>query len=124
MDFIYHSNASLYIFEWRRNLFTAYSTGVFFFYNDAKKVSVAIILWSIVLLINALLEYSTGMAGDSLYVHLAYANEFLMATSVPFILAYNGERGGSGKKWEKNLFYIFYPLHLAIIYIIRGIYFV
>ncbi|VTS17099.1 TraX family protein [Streptococcus porcinus] len=89
----------------------------FFFNNNAKKVSVSVFIWSMILLSKTLFNYVDG--GNqvmSLYQQLTYSSEFLMMTSIPFILAYNGKRGGSGKKWEKNLFYVFYPLHLVIIY--------
>ncbi|MGT2722346.1 TraX family protein [Streptococcus porcinus] len=89
----------------------------FFFNNDAKKVSISLFIWSMILLGKTLFSYING--GNqvmSLYQQLTYSSEFLMMTSIPFILAYNGKRGGSGEKWEKNLFYVFYPLHLVIIY--------
>lgn len=35
------------------------------------------------------------------------------------ILMYNGERGFAKAKWTKYAFYIFYPLHLLILYLIR-----
>lgn len=91
----------------------------YFFNNDAKKVSVVIFTWSLFLLAKTLFSYFTG--GNevmSLYQNLTFSSDFLMMTSIPFILAYNGKKGGNNKKWEKNLFYIFYPLHLVIIYII------
>lgn len=91
----------------------------YYFNNDAVKVSGFIFVWSLGLLSWALFNYFTSMQEiTTLYDHLAFSSEFLMMTSIPFILAYNGKRGGSGKKWEKNLFYIIYPLHLVIIYII------
>ena len=35
------------------------------------------------------------------------------------ILMYNGERGFAKAKWTKYAFYIFYPLHLLVIFLIR-----
>ena len=35
------------------------------------------------------------------------------------ILMYNGERGFAKAKWIKYAFYIFYPLHLLVLYLIR-----
>lgn len=46
----------------------------------------------------------------------------MMITVLPFIYLYNGQRGGSGQKWQKNLFYYFYPIHLIIIYILSTIF--
>lgn len=91
----------------------------FFFDNDPKKVSLAILAWCTILFVNTMITYFTSVQGiGTLYQHLTYSSDFLMATSIPFILMYNGLRGGSGAKWEKNLFYIFYPAHFVIIYII------
>ena len=35
------------------------------------------------------------------------------------ILMYNGQRGFAKAKWTKYAFYIFYPLHLLALYLIR-----
>ena len=35
------------------------------------------------------------------------------------ILMYNGKRGFAKAKWTKYVFYIFYPLHLMILYLVR-----
>ncbi|MGX7347930.1 TraX family protein [Aerococcus vaginalis] len=89
----------------------------FYFKNDAKKVSLFIAGWSAVLLAKALFNHFSGAAGDiSLYQTLTFDNEFMMATVIPFLLSYNGQRGGYGKPWEKQLFYIFYPTHLIVLY--------
>ncbi|WP_042274845.1 TraX family protein [[Clostridium] dakarense] len=42
---------------------------------------------------------------------LMFNSDFLLILAVPFILAYNGERG-LNNKFSKYLFYVFYPLHL------------
>lgn len=97
----------------------------FYFNNDPKKVSAVIFGWSMILLVKAVYTYFTSMVGlTSLYGHLAFSNEFMMLAAIPFMLSYkgNGKKGGTGKPWEKNLFYIFYPLHLTIIYIIMWIF--
>lgn len=91
----------------------------YYFNNDPIKVSWFIFAWSMVLLAKSLFTYFIGAQDvTTLYAHLTFSSEFKMMTSIPFILAYNGKRGGSGKKWEKDLFYIIYPLHLVIIYIL------
>ena len=37
--------------------------------------------------------------------------------SIPLLARYNGERGGG--KWSKWFFYVFYPLHLVILGLIK-----
>ena len=50
---------------------------------------------------------------------LSFSNEFMMITVLPFIYLYNGQRGGNGAQWQRDLFYYFYPAHLLILYILR-----
>lgn len=50
-----------------------------------------------------------------LWTYLAYDHQFMQCLAIPLIAAYNGQRGGQGNSWEKNLFYIAYPLHLTLI---------
>ncbi|MBF0805804.1 hypothetical protein IR116_03145 [Streptococcus sp. 19428wA2_WM07] len=45
----------------------------------------------------------------------------MQCLAIPLITAYNGQRGGQGKSWEKNLFYIAYPLHLTLIYMFESL---
>lgn len=91
----------------------------FFFDNDKKKVSLSLFIWSIVLLVKTLISYFTGgQEYMTLYQQLSYSSEFLMMTAIPFILLYDGKRGGRGRKWEKNLFYFFYPAHLVALNLI------
>jgi len=39
-----------------------------------------------------------------------------MIAALPFIILYNGERGRYSLKY---LFYVFYPLHIWILYIVK-----
>lgn len=95
----------------------------YFFNNNAKKVSFVIALWSLLLFLKSLISYYTGAQDvQTLYQYLTFSNEFMMFTAILFILSYNGERGGQGKSWEKNLFYILYPAHLAVIYILAWLF--
>ncbi|MCD1146551.1 conjugal transfer protein TraX [Peptoniphilus sp. KCTC 25270] len=111
LPFVLLSEGGVYLFP--------IALACYFFKNDKKKVSLAILVWSTVLLGKAIFGYYTSSRGlISLCEHLAYANEFVIFTSIPFICLYNGQRGGKGKAWEKNLFYMFYPLHFVIIYFI------
>lgn len=115
IPFILFAEGGIYLFP--------IALACFLFNNDPKKVSISIFIWSAILFAKTMFSYFGGLNELlSLYKHLTYSSEFLMATSIPFILVYNGERGGRGKKWEKNLFYIFYPLHLIILYVLEIIF--
>lgn len=75
---------------------------------------------SLLLAIKAVINYySFGVTYSNLYHYLAFDNQFMQWLAVPLILAYNGERGGKGKRWEKDLFYVMYPMHLIVIYVIK-----
>ncbi len=41
--------------------------------------------------------------------------ELFALLSIPILLLYNGDKGQANNKW---LFYIFYPAHILIIYLI------
>ncbi|MFK4936781.1 TraX family protein [Lactococcus garvieae] len=59
-----------------------------------------------------------GDATTSLWHRLSIHPQFLMFTVLPFIYFYNGKKGGSGSLFEKYFFYIFYPVHIWILFII------
>ncbi|EEK76555.1 TraX [Bacillus cereus R309803] len=43
--------------------------------------------------------------------------QWMMIFALPFLLLYNGERGYN-KTWAKYMFYVFYPVHIWMLYII------
>jgi hypothetical protein len=93
----------------------------YLFSGNLKKITVGISLFSLILLINTLYNYLSFDNIISLYQELTFNNEFMIITVLPFIYLYNGKRGGNGAKWQKNLFYYFYPIHLIIIYLLQDI---
>jgi hypothetical protein len=93
----------------------------YLFRGNLKKITVGISLFSLILLINTLYNYLSFDNIISLYQELTFNNEFMIITVLPFIYLYNGKRGGNGAKWQKNLFYYFYPIHLIIIYLLQDI---
>lgn len=87
------------------------------FFRGSKPLQcVGIGVWSVVLLVLALISYSDS--GASLYTHLCFDNEWAMFLVIFFILLYNGERG-KNTKFSKYLFYVIYPIHLWILMIAR-----
>ena len=55
---------------------------------------------------------------ESINMMLTMNSDFLIILAVPFMLSYNGERGVNNK-FSKYLFYVFYPLHLWILEIMK-----
>lgn len=51
-----------------------------------------------------------GIAAESIWI------QWLSLTAIPLLLLYNGQRGILKMKW---LFYVYYPLHLVVIYFVE-----
>lgn len=83
--------------------------------GKTKKQIIAYVILSIILFAMSYVPYPTVEETISM---LMYNSDFLFILVVPFILMYNGERG-MNNKFSKYLFYVFYPLHLWILAIIK-----
>lgn len=68
-------------------------------------------------LLSSLLLYMM-LGGPIDYDMLMFNSDFLFILVIPVILLYNGERG-LNNKFSKYMFYVFYPLHLWLIAIIK-----
>lgn len=96
--------------------------GIAFFCFKARKrwSALAIGVFSLILLAKSLIAFLNLEQGTiDLLQYLTSDNHFTIIFSGLIIAIYNGERGGNGAAWQKYLFYIFYPLHLIIIYCIQ-----
>lgn len=58
--------------------------------------------------------FADVILGGSVFVFDRYTLIFAMLLSLPFIMAYNGKQGYK----IKHIFYVYYPLHLAVIWLI------
>lgn len=89
----------------------------YFFKDNMKKTIIGYIVLSLILFKMSFVWY-----GDikSTIDMLMFNSDFLFVLAIPFILAYNGERG-INNKFTKYLFYIFYPMHIWILAICRFI---
>lgn len=86
--------------------------------RQRNKLFIGIFVYTMILLGLAIASYVQMPVYQSLYGYLTFDNEFMMVTVVPLIGLYNGQLGGTGSKWNKYFFYVFYPVHLWIIYFI------
>ncbi|MBF0787243.1 MULTISPECIES: TraX family protein [unclassified Streptococcus] len=90
-------------------------------FHGSKRITVwALAVTSLLFAVKAIMNYySLGYAYTDLYHYLGFDNQFMQWLAIPLIMRYNGQRGGSGERWEKDLFYMIYPAHLVVIYILE-----
>lgn len=79
-----------------------------FYYNRDNKVRMSIFY---ILLSLSILSNPAGGVYNSLFI-VNY--QWMMVFALPFMLMYNGERG----RKAKYFFYIFYPVHIWVLYIL------
>ncbi|MGG0360546.1 TraX family protein [Bacillus tropicus] len=89
-------------------------TLIFYFFRE-KKIGL-IITYTLF----SLIEVPTLIMSGEVFTEMGlfgYNNQWMMIFALPFFLFYNGERGLNNAV-TKYMFYIFYPVHLWIIYTI------
>ncbi len=89
-----------------------------YFFKDKRKIMFfAYFLLSALLFFTAYTKYDT--INETINM-LMFNSDFLLICVIPFILLYNGERGPN-TKFNKYLFYVFYPLHIWLLAIAQFI---
>ncbi|MBU3179414.1 conjugal transfer protein TraX [Clostridium estertheticum] len=87
----------------------------YFFREKRNRAIIGYVILCVFFFITSYIPYATV----SETIEMLMANsDFLFITVVPFIFLYNGERG-LNTKFSKYFFYVFYPLHLWILAIIK-----
>lgn len=94
----------------------------YFLYGNKRKICIGVIITSLIFFLSVYAFYMGTDVTTSLFDVLCYNSEWMMGTVCIPILLYNGERGYTSK-FSKWLFYIFYPVHLWIIYILMNMFF-
>lgn len=90
--------------------------------GDQRKQAVS---FGVVYLLFAVLNTQNYMFGEesgwTMYVvaHAALSGVGILAAAVVMLVFYNGERAKRGRNFSKWFFYLFYPLHLLILYLIK-----
>ncbi|WP_269719694.1 TraX family protein [Bacillus sp. AP8] len=93
------------------SLYGTVMTLIFYFLKDKK-------MWMAIIYVFVSLGLTIGMASAYIFEAMfIFDYQWAMVFAIPFILLYNGKRG-LNNPITKYMFYIFYPLHLWIIYII------
>jgi hypothetical protein len=93
----------------------------YFFRGNFLTIASAILIFSAALFGHTLFGYFTSDGFGTLYQTLTFDNEFMIFFVLPLVHLYNGQRGGSGATWQKQLFYYFYPAHLILIYLLHDV---
>ncbi|EHJ53148.1 TraX family protein [Streptococcus macacae NCTC 11558] len=88
------------------------------FYDKRRKQVLAFLAWNGLYLLLALPPLPGGYPALGLWFEeFCYNSDSLTFLFLPLLLLYNGEKGSS-KPMHKWFFYIYYPLHLWVLYIL------
>ncbi|EDZ53327.1 MULTISPECIES: TraX family protein [Bacillus] len=89
-------------------------TLIFYFFREKK-------MWLIITyVLLSLIEVPTSLMSGEIFTEMGlfgFNNQWMMIFALPFFFLYSGERGVNNSL-TKYMFYIFYPVHLWIIYTI------
>lgn len=98
---------------------------IYWYYRikDPRKRVVLPIVY-VILLLGLMMIPAVGMMSESeIFDNLFYLTTMTgLFLTIPLLLRYNGQRGYS-PKWVKYGYYLFYPVHLLMLYLIRSVLF-
>lgn len=90
----------------------------YFFYQDNKKITLSILILSIIRLLYSLYRYFSGSTGANFILSMSFYSSWAMVLVIIPILLYNNKRGRNDS-FSKWLFYFIYPLHIWVLNIIK-----
>lgn len=90
-------------------------TLIFYFFRECKvKLINCYMIYSLLPIVSAL-----SFGSDFKEAIFLWDYQWMMVFATPFLIMYNGKLGLSNQ-WTKWMFYIFYPLHLIVIVLLKN----
>jgi hypothetical protein len=86
---------------------------MYFYKGNRKSITKAYVIFCMIYFI---LTACNGFSIEHLFMK---DYQWMMIASLPFMLLYNGQRG----RGLKYLFYVFYPVHIVVLFLIGNLYF-
>ena len=91
--------------------------------GNTEKMAISYGVGYILFVVLNVQSYTYGVQGDwTMYavVHALISGLGIIAAAVTVLVFYNGKRAEKGRNFSKWFFYIFYPGHLMILYLIKA----
>lgn len=92
-------------------LWVALGVWMFLTVGDKTKFSIMYLMYCLLVFYNTFMMYNANL----MFLTTSW-NQWLMVLALPLMLLYNGKKG-PGAKW---LFYVFYPLHIWLLFLLAN----